>query len=993
MLFTSMCFLLAGHGLLAENNSAFQKYSHTGWTSRDGAPSNIEGLAQTPDGYLWIASQHGLYHFDGVRFERFSASAGASLPSDHIRSILALPTGALWVSYLESGVSRIEGNSVTTYNLDTTVAKTTFYHLCAGLDGELWAATNLGLQRFDGDRWSVVAAEPGLTVGVPSALFADKEGRLWVLCNYGIAYVPRGGKMLQSAGLKYDNFFAVMNETADGTLWVSGIKGKMIPFRFRDDRLKRIGADLNLKSLNIMVDRAGALWVLTTDAGLRCSTVNEKRALSTAQPRFSRYGKQDGLTSDEGTWITQDREGDIWTATTKGLDRFTPAKLQTEPMPSGTRALSIVKAGDDGILATTGAVKPGILHYTVNHWGALPAAPQFLTAAYRDGKGDVWFGARGRIWRYSAKRFVPIQLPESMRGENVSTFCNDATGRLWVIFDKGLFAWDNGTWISNGGLAGLPNDVPRSLNLDRFGRLWISYDGDHLFLLKEGEVSAVPAATGLHLGYVSAIAQSSSRTWVGGLLGIQFFDGERFLPLFTHDEPLSEVSGIALTANGDLWANETSAVLHVQAAELDRFYADHSYKVRVDKLDSLDGTEGGPYPDRRLPSLVETRDGRLWFTSATGVTSLDPEQIRRNSIVPTVLIGNVEADGNVLQGSGPLQLPARSENVSIRYTALSLAIPERVRFRYKLEGFDRNWQEVNTRREAFYPHLPPGKYVFRVTACNDDGLWNDNGAILALSVAPAYWQSLPFQVICLTLVVALAFTFHMLRLRRLGSLIKEKLYERTAERERIARDLHDSFFQDIQGLLLRFNTATNMLHRAEPARRILEDALSQSDVTMQEGRERLLDGRLRALDSSDLPAAFQTVCAELEQPFGVKYVIAVNGNPRPLHPIVSEEIYYVGREALCNAFQHARAAKIEVELSYEAKQVRFCFRDDGVGIEPNILAKGRRPGHWGLPGMRGRADHIGARLTIWSRERVGTEIELRVPAGVAYASSGVSIET
>jgi signal transduction histidine kinase len=357
----------------------------------------------------------------------------------------------------------------------------------------------------------------------------------------------------------------------------------------------------------------------------------------------------------------------------------------------------------------------------------------------------------------------------------------------------------------------------------------------------------------------------------------------------------------------------------------------------------------------------------------------------RNPLPPPVEIQKVFSDGKqyAIRGS-ILRLPIHTSSLQIDYTAGSLTIPERVHFRYKLDGLDGNWQDGGTRREAVYTNLGPGQYTFQVIASNNDGVWNDTGAIIKFEIPPAFVQTKLFLAVCIAVGVSLIWLLFVLRLRQAREKIRSRLEDRLAERERIALDLHDTFFQGIQGLLLRFNTALNILPPSEPARAILADALQQSDRVMLEGRETMIDLRAKSSGTEEIADALVRVGEELVKDHPADFRVTVFGDPIPLHSIVFEEMRLIGQEALFNAFRHARPSVIEVELSYTAKEVVICIRDDGAGIDDETFKQGFRSGHMGLISMRERAAKIDGSLDIWTRLGAGTEINLRVPASAAY---------
>jgi signal transduction histidine kinase len=333
-----------------------------------------------------------------------------------------------------------------------------------------------------------------------------------------------------------------------------------------------------------------------------------------------------------------------------------------------------------------------------------------------------------------------------------------------------------------------------------------------------------------------------------------------------------------------------------------------------------------------------------------------------------------------------LKLPALIRNLSVDYTGLSFVVPQKVRFRYMLEGRDTAWQDAGTRRQVFYTDLPPGSYRFHVIACNNDGLWNETGAQLAFTIPPSFAQTIWFKAIYFLGFIAFLYVAYNIRVRQVTARLRARMQERLAERERIARDLHDTFFQGIQGLLLRFHTATARLPKEEPTRQVFEETLKQSDQVMLEGRELVLDLRATASEAKELPAAFADFGNGMRNVVSCEFRVVVNGPIRALHPVVFEELFKIGKEAMGNAFRHSGAHSIEVEVNYERSVLRIRIRDDGRGIDSIILKQGHRHGHFGMPGMRERARKVGAHLAVWSGNGAGTEVELRIATRIAYAS-------
>ena len=339
-----------------------------------------------------------------------------------------------------------------------------------------------------------------------------------------------------------------------------------------------------------------------------------------------------------------------------------------------------------------------------------------------------------------------------------------------------------------------------------------------------------------------------------------------------------------------------------------------------------------------------------------------------------------------------LKLAPHPRDLQIDYTSPTFTIPQKVKFRYRLDGYDYDWHEAGTRRQAFYTDLPPGKYTFRVTAANSDGVWNETAAKLAFSVAPAYYQTNWFRALCGALFLLLLWAGYQLRVRQLQHHFDMTLEARVSERTRIARELHDTLLQSFHGLLLRFQTVFQLLpERPMEAKEKLGSAIEQAADAITEGRDAVQGLRDSTVQGNDLAEAISTLGEELATDSGnhrpAAFRVSIEGESRNLHPILRDEVYKIAAEAMRNAFRHAQARQIEAEIRYDPEQFRLRVRDDGKGIDPAILSSQGSEGHYGLPGMRERATLIGGKLVVWSEVDAGTEVELRVPATAAYAAA------
>ncbi|HJY36494.1 MAG TPA: histidine kinase, partial [Steroidobacteraceae bacterium] len=497
-------------------------------------------------------------------------------------------------------------------------------------------------------------------------------------------------------------------------------------------------------------------------------------------------------------------------------------------------------------------------------------------------------------------------------------------------------------------------------------------------------VRDISARDGLDLGNVLALQTSAQDVWAGGELGLAHFDGQRFHAVLQRGGvPFPTVSGIATTPQGELWLSTSEGALRVAAEEVQRVAATPGYQVRTELFDFLDGMPGTPNAMRPLPSVVAGTDGRIWFAGSKGIAWIDPRHVARNALAPHVEVQSVVVDGKTYEPQAGLRLPIEPHDVQISYTALSLSIPERVQFRYRLHA-GAPWQDAGTRRTAYFTDLDPGNYTFRVSASNNDGVWNETGAAIEFTIPPAFYQTRGFYVLCVLVCLAVLTIAYRVRVRQVAAQVRGRLEERLAERERIARDLHDTLLQGMQGLIWRFQAASDRIPPGEPARQLMEQSLDRADKLLEESRDKVKDLRPAASVAADLAQALAAEGEQFAKLHSAAFAVSVQGVPRDLHPIVREEGFLIGREAMANAFRHAGAATIETEVTYGDGALHIRIRDDGRGISEAVLDAGGRPGHFGLLGMRERAKKLGAHLEVWSKPGAGTEIDLRVPAQVAY---------
>jgi signal transduction histidine kinase len=619
-----------------------------------------------------------------------------------------------------------------------------------------------------------------------------------------------------------------------------------------------------------------------------------------------------------------------------------------------------------------------------------------------DGTQSLFEDYRGRIWVFTnhglayfeSGRFVAVSgVPSS----EVYSITGDREGNLWLSGNKGLSHLLEGRLVEHFPWSALGRQQQAKVIVSDQGGLWLSFwqDGGVLYF-KDGQVrTSYTAAEGLGKGPVSGLQlDRDGALWAateqGGLSRIK--DG-RISTLTTRNGlPCDAVHWSTEDDDRSLWLYTACGLVRISRSELDAWVAEPQRSIETTVWDAGDGVSLHPVaPASFGPTFAKSADGKLWFVMGEGVHVVDPRHLVTNELPPPVHIEQITADGKSYDASQGLRLPPLIRNLAIGYTALSLVAPEKVRFRYKLEGQNRNWHEVVNDRQVQYTNLGPGTYTFRVQACNNSGVWNEQGASLQFVIPPMWYQANWFRALCVVAFLVLLFAAYRLRVRQLAHQFNMTLDARVSERTRIARELHDTLLQSFQGLLLRFQSASKLLPaRPDEAKHRLDAAIEQGSEAIAEGRDAVQGLRSSAFETNDLANAITAFAEELSREMSTSDCpvidVEVEGAARNLQPMVRDETYRIAAEALRNAFRHAQAQRITVEIRYDKRQFRLRIRDDGKGIKPDTMQL-QPTGHFGLPGMRERAEIVGGKLEVWSQLDSGTQVELSIPGSIAYDGS------
>jgi signal transduction histidine kinase/ligand-binding sensor domain-containing protein len=972
---------------------------HTAWGPSQGAPlGGATGLAQTSDGYLWMVGPSGLFRFDGVSFERVELPHGPKLSSLAVYSIFAPHGGGLWIGFTFGGVAFLKDGRWQVYTADDGLPPGSPNYFAETRDGVLWVITSADLARLDGKRWKAVGSEMGLPSALPPILFVDGQGTLWAGGRDSLFSLRKGEQRFRNQPVAVRGPWAAgsMAESSDGTVWLD-TGTELVPVAQNPPPVEPV--PLSSGRGQLVFDHDGTLWDSATH-GLRRMARPQHASLGTVvntDALVDSYTDTDGLSARTVFALLVDREDNIWVGTIHGLDRFSEPRLEA-PLQSADRlkvfpylrAIGLAPSDNSGGLWITNNIDT-LLRFKDGRFSN-PVLTQEISCLLRAADGTVWMGGNSDLWREQQGRLAPLPLLKSLT--DTQALALDESGNLWAsILRSGVFRLKDGAWTPYGGIAALPRGPAITIVRDHRHRLWFSYPGGNVAVLDGDQVRIYSAADGLQVGNVLANHPGRIDQWLGGELGLVRFDGDRFYAIRSVPElSLEGITGIVETADGDLWLNGRMGIVHLAAPELERSRIDPLYPVRGETLGAFDGVVGSAAEIRPLPTAIQAGDGKLWFSTTGGFYGIDPAHRVHNKTPPPVQIRALTVGDRVLEPKPGVRLPERTTALRFDYVALSLTAAEKVRYRYRLVGVDSNWRPPTASRQALYTNLRPGKYTFHVIAANNDGVWNDQGASLAFSIPPAFVQTVWFIALCVAGGMLAVWALVRLRVRQVAVRVRGRMEARLAERERIARELHDTLLQNFHGLLLQFQTAYKLLP-AQPAdaKQTLGSAIEGTFDAITEGRDAVQGLRLSTVDGNDLAAAIKTLGEELAAHGAARDDISlhvdVGGTPQTLRPMARDEVFRIAGEALRNAFQHAAAKQIEVELSYDKWQLRLGIRDDGKGFDPRFLRDRGRAGHYGLHGMRERAKLTGGTLAVWTAPGSGTEIELTIPRSHAYATA------
>jgi signal transduction histidine kinase/ligand-binding sensor domain-containing protein len=954
------------------------QYAHTAWTVHEGfVNSRVSAIAQTPDGYLWLGTETGLFRFDGVRMVRWQPRGQTQLPHVTVVKLLVSRDGRLWIGTF-AGLASLKDGQLITY---PELAGEVIGSLVEDSLGTVWVGTiTIPSARLCAIHNTIQCdVHERLGNGVFSLL--EDRGALWVGATTGLwRWAPREPTRYATPISSVSDLLRV----GDGPLLIAMTGGVKQLVGDKLDAYRITGLDQPVDAHKLLVDRDGGLWIGTSRQGL----------VHLHQGRVDRYTTADGLSNDTIEALYEDREGNIWVGTSEGLDRFRGLAVTTvsrkQGLPAGGLSVLAARDGTTWVGTSDGVSRWSDGRTTIyrtrdglpdNHVGTL----------FEDSTRRVLVSTPRGIAAFDGDRFVRLLRSDPTR--IVYSFVEERAGDFWISDqEQGLLHLVGADVVTRIPWSALGHDDHANVVIaDRSGRgLWLGFYKGGVALLQDGALRAsYSAADGLGAGRVSELKfDREGALWVATAGGLSRIKDNRILTLGAASGlPCDGVHWTIEDADRALWMLMPCGLARIGPAELAAWIADPRRMIANTLFNNADGVRALSTPIGFNPSVARLSDGRLWFATATGIGAVDPRHLSFNALPPAVHIESIVADRKTYDATmamaGGVRLPALTRDLQIDYTALSLAAPEKMQFRYRLEGRDRDWQDAGNRRQAFYNDLAPGSYRFRVIAANNSGVWNETGATVDFAIAPAYYQTAWFPTVVVGMLVAVAWAAYRIRIgivethqQEISALNERLMKAQEQERIRIAGELHDGVMQEMLA-------ATMMLGSAK--RRVASD--SDAKATIDKVQEKLIrvgtdirqlshDLHPPVLQEQGLPDAVRAYCEQFSASSGMPVSCDADDGVRDLSRGAALALFRIVQEALGNAAKHAHATRITVRLARSADEVSLAVSDDGTGFDSSRLGTS---GGLGLIMMRERASQLNGKFEFESAPGRGTTITVAIP--------------
>ncbi len=870
------------------------------------------------------------------------------LPQNTIHGILQTRDGFLWLA-TEGGLVRFDGQQFSTYDTQNSPGLNSNYinALAEDHSGALWLATAEGLTRLQQSKFHTWTTADGLPSNNVVNLKVEPNGKLLVITSAGAAsfdgarFLAAQDNELQSdidvpdrSGRITDKVkqrITAVYKDKEGTTWVGTESGLNRLVNGVVESLSTAGPISHDVILCIYEDREGDLWVGTESGGV---TVLRN------QP-FITFSGREAAPDEPIHCVLQDSAGAIWIGTDRsGLRRYKDGRFTAMTTADGLASdviLSLAEDHDGALLAGTpdglNRIRNGRVSVITSADGL---AEDFVRSLYVDRDGSVWAGTRRGLSHIEGDRITTYTQANGLGSDFVGAIARDAHNDLWIATLHGLTRFRNGVFTNLTVEDGLSSNVVTDLYADDQGTLWIATQGGGLDRLREDSLS-------------------------------------RFTPQLGFPDT---IFGISADAFGNLWLASKTGIYRASRDQLNAYAAAGKGTLDIVSYGTSDGLRVRECSGGGHPTTVRDRNGAIWFSTARGVAVLQAGSSEAKDVRPLVALESLSIDDRTFAPEAQNEIPAGSTRLSFGYAGLSFRAPQKIRFKYKLEGFDRDWIDAGSRRVAYYTNVPPAAYTFRVMAVNGEGLWSEQAATLSIRVLPRFFQTWWFRLLAVAIVALLAYGLYYWRVRQVRARFSAVL----AERNRIAREIHDTLAQGFVGVSLQLEVVSRLLNSSiDAAREHLDQARLLVRSSLEDARRSIWELRSQSSEVTDFASRLTAMARTASSSSGAKVRLEVHGTYRPLTPSVEDELFRIGQEAVANAVRHSGAANIQIDLTFDAKKLRMLVADDGCGFEGPTDSHGP-DGHFGLKGMQERARNINADFSVSSKRGQGTQILVQAPA-------------
>ncbi len=993
-LLLTICSIGSAHAL--DKHAPLRSFGSQLWTTENGLPQNtVHSIAQTEDGYIWLATDAGLVRFNATEFVVFNRANTPEFKSDRVRHLFRDASSNLWIS-TAAGLLRLDREGFHRFGVGSALLDDDVSLVTQDPNGSLWIVTATGVTRFQGGRFE------SFPLPNASALSFAKDGSTWVAAGDALAHIQNGAlrEKLPSSAI------AALCTDSAGSVWVGTRNG--VDVITSAGTASPVPGTKDVRGVSSMLcDRAGHVWVAST-GGLALFDHGSHTDLTQQLP-----GKRiDSLHEDAAgaVWINTDRglvrwvdgrfgdslsderhhhallamfddlEGDLWLATeADGLEvlrqrKFTALAASDGLADDRVSAVYQQKSGTIWI-GTKGAglsARQNGKFRTYDSSNGLSS--NVILSLAGDQEGRLWIGTPDGLNLFDRGRFSLVTSADGLADDFVRSIYQDPAGTMWVGTRRGLSRFAHGHFTNYSMADGLPSDLIGAVLQDHAHDLWIgTLKG--LSRLRDNRFTNYSAAQGLHSDAVTSLHEDSrGHLWIGTDGGLHRLAEDKIFSYSAEPRLPETIYAIVEDAAGYLWLASPQGVFRAALKDLDAVAEGTSSHLAVTRYGTADGMPTRECVSGAHPAAWRMQDGSLWFSTLKGIAAVDPQTMATNSLPPPVAIEKIFVDEVSAPVKNSQVISAGRSRFSFQYAAMSYVAAEKIRFKYKLDGVDRDWVETMERRSASYANLRPGTYTFHVIAANNDGVWNSTGAEVSFRLQPAFYQTIWFYLVFALCTAFLIYEIYRLRIRYVRLRFKAVL----EERQRIAREIHDTLAQSMIGVSVQLEIVSRLLASAPDAAR------QQLDQTRTLVREGIADARrsiwnLRAgADEQSLPSALAAFVTRVSPDTPAKIVLNITGTYHPLPKHVEEELLKITQEATANAIRHAQAKLIDIELFF-GSTVRLSVRDDGQGF----VASG--PAHdlserYGLTGMRERAKKLKAVLTIDTSPGRGTEVAVEADA-------------